>query len=127
MPDPRHRMITEIVAAMSAARMAARRQGFQRLIGNSVSITHLHVLAILRARGPMPASDVARALDVSAAGATGIVSRMEERGLVQRRRDGADRRVVTIVLAPGGEAALDQIEGKGREYMTALLSRLTVP
>jgi DNA-binding MarR family transcriptional regulator len=110
---------------MAAARSAMRRHGFRHLLGKSVSLTHLHVLSVLRMRGPLPVSEVARVLDVSAAGATGIASRMEERHLVVRKREGDDRRIVTVELAPGGEAALDEIEGRGREHFAGLLRMLT--
>ena len=38
-------------------------------------------------------SQLAEALDVSQASATGIVDRMEQRGLVSRQRNDEDRRV----------------------------------
>lgn len=127
MASKRERLTTDILADLTAARNAGRGFGVRRLLGRAVSMTHLHVLHILRTAGPMPVSEIARALDVSAAGATGIVSRMEERGLIERRRDAGDRRVVTIVLAPGGDAALAEIEGRGRDFMSQLLARLSLP
>jgi DNA-binding MarR family transcriptional regulator len=66
-----------------------------------LTLTQLLVLRKLRA-GPHPAGKVARALGVSAASASRILDRLEERGLIDRRRNPADRRCVEIHLLPEG-------------------------
>lgn len=111
---------------MAVMRAAAERGRVRGLLKQSVSLTHLHVLTVLRSEGPLPVGELATALDVSVASATGIVSRMVDRGLVERARSGDDRRVVTVSLAPGGQSALDQLEGRGREHFAAVLGRLTL-
>jgi DNA-binding MarR family transcriptional regulator len=118
-------LVREILDAMAEARAGGMRQGFRNLMGRSVSMTHMHVLARLRMAGALPMSRLAEALDVSVASATGIVSRMEERGLVERKRDDADRRVVMVGLADGGTAALEEIEARGREFFGRVLEELT--
>lgn len=122
----RDELVAEISALLADMRTSAERERVRRLLRRSVSLTHLHVLAVLRAEGPLSMSELAAALDVSVASATGIVSRMEERGLVERGRSADDRRIVTVSLAAGGLAALDQLEGWGREHFTRLLERLTL-
>ncbi len=122
----RGELVEEIREHMAIMRAAAERGRVRGLLKQSVSLTHLHVLTVLRSEGPLPVGELAGALDVSVASATGIVSRMVERGLVERTRSGDDRRVVTVSLAPGGQAALDQLEGRGREHFVAVLGRLSV-
>ncbi|HET9948531.1 MAG TPA: MarR family transcriptional regulator [Longimicrobiales bacterium] len=121
----RGRLIREIRDSLAVFRAAAERHRVRRLLDQSVSLTHVHVLTVLRAEGPSTMGELAAALGVSVASATGIVSRMEERGLVERARSDADRRVVTVSLAPGGRAALDELEGRGRRYFAELLERLS--
>ena len=67
-----------------------------------LSLVHLHVLTVLEADGSVPMRALAEALDVSQASATGIVDRMEQRGLVVRQRDDDDRRVIRVVLTDDG-------------------------
>jgi DNA-binding MarR family transcriptional regulator len=122
----RDTLVAEITGQMSAMRTSARQAGFRHLLGQSISLTHLHVLTLVRSQGPLPVSELARALDVSVASATGIVSRMEERGLVARARGDEDRRVVTVALAAAGVGALDEIDGRGQVYFSGLLRTLTV-
>jgi DNA-binding MarR family transcriptional regulator len=123
--ETKEQLIREIQDSMAAARAGGMRQGFRNLMGRSVSMTHMHVLAKLRMAGALPMGRLAEALDVSVASATGIVGRMEERGLVERKRDASDRRVVMVELADGGTAALEEIEARGRDYMGRVLERLT--
>lgn len=120
----RARLIADITAEMAAARRHGAHAGFRRLIGASVSLAHLQVLALLRSEGALRVGDLAGRLGVSVASATGIVSRMESRGLVERARDAGDRRVVRVVLAAGGERALAEVEGQGIDHFAKLLARL---
>jgi DNA-binding MarR family transcriptional regulator len=119
-------LTAEIRADMAVLRAAAERGRLRRLLRQSVSLTHVHVLTVLRTAGALPVGELAKALDVSVASATGIISRMEQRGLVERSRRTDDRRVVTVSIAAGGEAALEQLEGRSREHFLALLGRLSV-
>jgi DNA-binding MarR family transcriptional regulator len=66
------------------------------------------VMLELCGRGPARASDVARALGLTAAGATDALDRFEARGYVRRRADPDDRRAVQIVLTPAGRRILKQ-------------------
>jgi DNA-binding MarR family transcriptional regulator len=118
--------IEDIRAHMAVLRAAAEQGRLRRLLRQSVSLQHVHVLTVLRASGPLTVGELARALDVSVASATGIVSRMEQRDLVARTRSEQDRRVVTVSLERGGRAALDQLEGPAREKFTAMLETLSL-
>lgn len=98
---------------------------FQRWHQGQVSLAHLNVLILLEANGPMSMGHVAEALDISVASATGVVDRMESRGLVERRRDADDRRVVLVVPAAGAKAVLGDIDTRRRQALTKILSLLT--
>src|SRR4051812_5456679 len=89
-PDPRRdALVAEIREQVGAFRTALRRGGYRHLLGQAISLTHLHVLTVVQMDGPLPVSVLARGLGVSVASGTGIVSRMEERGLVRRTRSAA--------------------------------------
>lgn len=70
-------------------------------------------------------SDVARFLDITTAGTTGLLDRMVEQELVERQRDEGDRRLVWVSIAPQGLAALDKMRAWRRKYMASLFSPLT--
>jgi DNA-binding MarR family transcriptional regulator len=98
--------------------------GTGRLVKSGVSMTHMHVLWLLEHHGDMPMSRMAEFLDVSDSNATGIIDRMEERGLVERVRVPDDRRVVLLRIAEGGSRALDEMEAVKQDRLQAILGHL---
>jgi DNA-binding MarR family transcriptional regulator len=87
-------------------------------------MSNLHVMSMLERHGPMTMSRIADALDVSLSNATGVVDRMEERGLVRRVRDDEDRRVVHVGLSDQGRAALADIEVFQEDAIARILDQL---
>jgi DNA-binding MarR family transcriptional regulator len=98
--------------------------GTGRLVKLGVSMTHMHVLWMLQHHGELPMSRMAELLDVSFSNATGIVDRMEEKGLVERVRVPDDRRVVLVRISPGGNQALDETEAIKQDRLQAILGHL---
>jgi DNA-binding MarR family transcriptional regulator len=66
------------------------------------------VLANLRSRGPTRMNELADELILSRGGATRLVARMEEAGLVERETPPSDRRATFAVITAEGAAALEQ-------------------
>ena len=86
---------------------------------------HVHVLTILEVEGTLSMSRLAEELDVSVASTTGIVTRMEERGLVERRHDEADRRVVSVHATKRGGEVFERLRRHRRDKIKKLLAQLT--
>jgi len=106
--------------------IAGERAAFaQRCHDRSISMTHLHLMTLLEAHGPFPMSRVAELLGCGLPTATGIVSRMEERGLVERQHDSEDRRVVTLRLAAKGAAEIREVQLSRRQRIAVALAHLT--
>lgn len=76
------------------------------------------ILATLDRCGPTTLSRVAEIEAVSRPAASGIVSRLEERGLIERRANPGDRRSALLALSEEGETVLEQ----GRRERTAVLA-----
>jgi len=96
----------------------------ERLVHQQLSMTQLHVLWLLEHNGSLSMSRVAEFLDVSLSNATGLIDRMEERGLVVRVRVPDDRRLVLVRPAAGGRLALEEADGIRRDRMRSVLGRL---
>ena len=62
-------------------------------------------------------SDLAAVRFLTPAAATGIVDRLIHLGLVERKFDESDRRVILLALTPQGETAMAAIENKIRAMM----------
>ena len=118
-------MLNAVVDELSAWNPRERMGLFRRWLQGSLSIIQLHVLTILEGEGPVSMSRLAESLDVSVASATGIVDRMEQRGLVERRHGEDDRRVVLVRATSAGEAVFAELEYQRRLMLREVLSRLT--
>ncbi len=93
--------------------------------GGRLSLVHLNVLIVLEADGPLPMRGLAEAMDVSQASATGIVDRMEQRGLVERQRDAEDRRVVRVAITDEGRQLVAGMANERREHLAQMLGEFT--
>src|SRR4029453_14867636 len=67
-----------------------------------LSPAQCHVLHLIEPERPVPMGELAETLACHASNVTGLVDRLESRGLVLRRPSPADRRVKVLVLTPTG-------------------------
>ncbi len=93
--------------------------------GGRLSLVHLNVLFVLEADGPLPMRGLAEAMDVSQASATGIVDRMEQRGLVERQRDADDRRVIRVAITDEGLLLVASMANERRDHLAQMLAEFT--
>src|SRR6476660_5115238 len=75
-----------------------------------------HVLHLIEPGRPLPMGRLADTLACDASNVTGLVDRLESRGLVRRRPSATDRRVKVLDLTPSGS-----------RLRTQLLERMTAP
>jgi|SRR6516225_285587 DNA-binding MarR family transcriptional regulator len=81
-----------------------------------LSPAQCHVLHLIEPGRPVPMGQLAETLACDASNVTGLVDRLESRGLVRRRPSAADRRVKVLDLTP-----------KGSRLRELLLDRMTAP
>ena len=123
--SPTDRVATELLNELGPIIAGERAAFAQRCHDRSISMTHLHLMTLLETHGPLPMSRVAELLGCGLPTATGIVSRMEERGLVERLHDSDDRRVVTLRLADKGAAEIREVQLSRRQRIAIALAHLT--
>jgi MarR family transcriptional regulator, lower aerobic nicotinate degradation pathway regulator len=86
---------------------------------------HHGVLLVLRGEGAVSQQTLGRFLDVDAGTIVDLVDELEERELVERRRNPDDRRAYQIHLTEDGERLLDEAEAAAVAAETDLLQRLS--
>jgi DNA-binding MarR family transcriptional regulator len=74
-----------------------------------LSPVQCHVLHLIEPEAPLPMSRLAKALSCDASNVTGLIDRLEDQGLVERRPSPADRRVKVLTLTPAGARLRDQL------------------
>ncbi len=99
---------------MVALVMAERGRVHAAAAEHGLSPMQAHVLRLLEPGVAMPMSALAGGLACDASNVTGIVDKLESRGLIQRRPDERDRRVKMLVLTEKGEEVR-------REFLARLL------
>lgn len=136
-----------------ALAVSARIVRLERFLGRATSDVvsrwglnegELNVLAALRRAGPpfaLTPTELYRGLLLSSGAMTNRIDRLEQQGLVERRRDEEDRRRVLVVLTEAGRAVIDEtmdanvailagtiggLDDDDHDTLTALLRRLLV-
>src|SRR5438034_8422638 len=89
-----------------------------------LSPAQCHVLHLIEPDRPIPMGELAEALACDASNVTGLVDRLESRGLVRRRPSAEDRRVKVLELTPAGSRLRAQMlrQTAGRSLPLARLS-----
>ena len=89
-----------------------------------LTMSQLKVVLLLFISGPSRMSDIASALGVSLATATGVMDRLVERDIVLREGDPEDRRVVLCRLSNKGEKLISGLWQLSRERAGELMMAL---
>ena len=74
-----------------------------------LSPPQVHALRVLSPEQPLPMGRLACALGCDASNVTGIVDRLERRGLIERRPSQRDRRVKVLVITAEGAQVRRQL------------------
>jgi DNA-binding MarR family transcriptional regulator len=79
--------------------------------GHAITAQQYNALRVLQSAGgrPMAVSALGSRLVSRAPDMTRMLDKLEEKALIHRRRDGANRRVVEVSIAPAGTALLRQL------------------
>ncbi len=97
----------------------------ERVLKIGLSMAQLNILYTLKRCGEMPMSRLAEMLNVSLSNATGLIDRIEERGLVERSRVPEDRRIVLIRVTKAGEQLLRDLDVLSDDLLRSVLVRLS--
>jgi MarR family transcriptional regulator, organic hydroperoxide resistance regulator len=103
-----------------------------------LSPAQCHVLHLIEPDQPLPMGQLAQTLACDASNVTGLVDRLESRGLIRRRPSTEDRRVKVLVLTPTGvrlrallvermtapPAALERLSTREQQALARILARL---
>ncbi|MDT0166032.1 MarR family winged helix-turn-helix transcriptional regulator [Actinotalea sp. Marseille-Q4924] len=104
-------------------RLFSRAQ-FTALLQTTLTMQQLKVLLLLHADGSLMSHELADALKISPASVTGLVDRLEHRGLVERVADPTDRRARQVHPTAQGSQLVDTLMAEGAGHRVALLSLL---
>lgn len=91
----------------------------------NISSAQLNCLLALHENGSLPPSQIARLIMVNSSTVTGIIDRLEHKGLVKRMRISADRRVITVELTKNGKVLAENAPPPIQQKLFDGLSKLS--
>lgn len=117
-----------MVDALLATSRAIVGIAVRSLAGSGVDVTlpQYRALAVLAAQGPQRIVDIAAELGVNPSTGTRMCERLVRKGLIDRRRIGADRREVQLTLTDEGMRVVADVTGRRRAELAQLVDALPV-
>jgi DNA-binding MarR family transcriptional regulator len=88
-------------------------------------LTALSSLSTIERSGPRRLTDLAAGEGVTQPSMSAIVSQLERLGLVERRSDAQDGRVVRVAITSAGQRHLSTLRRVGAEVFDVLIDKLT--
>ena len=112
-------------AVLSASRVlvavAARSLGG---VAEEVTLTQYRTLVVLASRGPQSLAELAEAVDVTPPTATRMCDRLIKKGLVVRRHERGDRRLIRLTLAKDGRELVNAVTQRRRTEIAHLMDAI---
>lgn len=120
--DPTVNHIEELLTNVS---VLVRNSGRMLMAEHGVTPPQFHALLLLRELGETRMGELCERMYLACSTLTDLVTRLERRGYVERRRDRNDRRVTKVRILEAGEAIIDKVLEARRRYLAWVLEPLS--
>ncbi|KIQ03218.1 MarR family transcriptional regulator [Agrobacterium tumefaciens] len=113
-----------VIYSLRRAQLSVVNDFNESLLAFSLRPTDFPVLVLVANNCSLKQSDVAEALGIQRANFVAIIDALEDKGLLQRRRSEADRRVHYLEITERGRTVLEEISQVWRAHEGRLIDRL---
>jgi len=120
----KQQLAAEVMASIVRLNKERMRESGPHLRPYDLTTQQLWLLSRLADDAGVPIGTLAEALQCHSSNVTGMVDRLETRGLVVRQPDATDRRVKLVALTPEGRALRGKLLEIARRPPEALVDRL---
>lgn len=103
---------------LKVLQMLMTRRFTDRISGHNVTPSHWVVLCRLWQQDGLPVTEIGQYLEQIGGSLTGVLERMEERGLILRKKDDKDRRSFRVWLTPEGEDLIEVLPPIARDCLS---------
>jgi DNA-binding MarR family transcriptional regulator len=93
---------------------------------SDMTVAQLRFLLLLYSEGPSQMSSIASSVGIAVSTATGIMDNLVKKGLVTRRAEPGDRRLVICTLSPQGKETINRMWTLGQSQIKDLLKGLSI-
>ncbi len=95
------------------------------LYKGKITLPQFIVMSFLDRKGPLNMTELARYMDITTAGMTGIINRLVKGGYAVRRPYPKDRRVIYIHETPKGAALTRKVSAERREMIIDVFGKIS--
>jgi len=122
---PKFESISQIISLNRNFNRTLRHKFHDLMQDSGFTFPQLSVISILAKSGEQKVSDISEKIGLSDSTVSGILDRLEQKEILERKRDKDDRRVVKIYLSKGSQKIYQEFHRKRGEYFTHLLKELS--
>jgi DNA-binding MarR family transcriptional regulator len=119
------RQADEILATVRTLRRDLLRNPYADAEQHGMTGPQITVMACLVSKGPMTLTELSRALGMSHSSASGIVDRLQARGLLRRTEDAVDRRRTSIAVTEAVQRYVRELEAGPSGRLVEALAKAT--
>jgi DNA-binding MarR family transcriptional regulator len=127
-PSPAPRVAKELVASsgflLARLGLAFKTKTLERIGRDGFDLHHYSVLAILAEGARQTQGTIAASLALDPSRLVTLLDSLEERGLIERRRDPNDRRRHVVSITPAGKRHLERLRALSKEVEDEFLAPL---
>jgi DNA-binding MarR family transcriptional regulator len=116
--------VTGVIAQLEAAAQRVVGRLSADLSGLGLTPGEVNALAQLRGPEPLAVAELQAATGQRSSTLTGVIDRLERRGLVRRAMNARDRRSFVLELTPAGERAADEVRAAFSALEERVLQRV---
>ena len=117
--------ISQIISLNRNFNRALRHEFHGLMQDSGFTFPQLSIISILAKNGEQKVSDISEKMGLSDSTVSGILDRLEQKGIIERKRNKDDRRVVKIYLSRGSQEICQEFHRKREEYFSHLLKELS--
>ena len=116
---------THLWLVLMKAYRSMGRYAQRSIAAHDIGLSDFGILEALLHKGPLPAGEIGRRIELTSGSITTAIDRLESRGLVERSADAGDRRVKKVALTRSGRALITRIFDKHKADLETAAAGLT--
>jgi DNA-binding MarR family transcriptional regulator len=117
--------VTKIERLLRRVAVIIKRRGRDILADFEITGPQFNALLTLRDNPDITMGELCEKLFLACSTATDLIDRMEKNGVLVRRRDPQDRRVIRLAISEKGQQVIAEVVKARRRYVSSILSNLS--